>query len=260
MRRPAARRARRVAGALAVLGTALAGCATTSTPPPGAEALSLSVAQELVRRWAADWLAFPGLRAAIDLTVRTGRNTNRAAGLLLLSPTALRVEIATPFGLPAAIGTAGPDGITIFRALEGRAQTAPPTPEAAARWLGIPLAPAILIQLLVGQVPLPADPGMVTVETKPTPHLVWKRDGLRQRTWVGPSGRPARLVIEDGDRPRLIGDFERSASGDLGTVRLEAPERHGELRLRYVSVELVALPPEAFQLKLPPGVLIQPLD
>jgi len=259
----ATRRARRVAAALAVLAGVLGGCATRGAPPTPAlspETLSLARARELTRRWAAEWAAFPGLRAAIDLTVRTARNNNRAAGVLLLSPSALRVEIVTPFGLPAAIGTAGPDGITVYRALEGTAQTGPPTSEAAARWLGIPLDPPRLIQLLVGQVPLPADPTAVTVESSPTPHLAWTRDGLRHRTWVGPTDQPARLVIGDAGRPRLVGEFERGANGELARVRLEAPERQGELRLRYVSAEIVPLPPEAFELKLPPGVPVRPLN
>ncbi len=82
----------------------------------------------MAQRWAAEWASFPGARAAIDLTAKNRRGSERAAAMLLLAPTALRFEVATPFGLPALVATAGPDEIMIFRVLERRAQTDPPLP------------------------------------------------------------------------------------------------------------------------------------
>ena len=125
MRGPAGRGARRAAVALA-LALGLARCAIPRAVPPAAAPIAADQAVELARRWAAEWEAFPGMRAAIDLTVKNRRGSDRAAALILMAPTALRVEVATPFGLPALVATAGPDDITIFRVLERRAQTARP--------------------------------------------------------------------------------------------------------------------------------------
>jgi hypothetical protein len=92
------------------------------------------------------------MRAAIDLTVKNRRGSERVAALLLMAPTALRVEVATPFWLPALVATAGPDDITIFRVLERRAHTTRPSPAAVERGSGRAAA-GDLIRLLVGNVP-----------------------------------------------------------------------------------------------------------
>jgi hypothetical protein len=202
------------------------------------------------------------MRAAIDLTVKNRRGNERVAALLLMAPTALRVEVATPFGLPAMVATAGPDDITIFRVLERRAQTARPSPQAVERWLGVALPPSTLIRLLIGNVPPPADPHAITVQSTPSPHLTWTEDGIRHRVWVTAEGRPARLLlgVAGGDGDRLAADFEWSGAGNLAVVRLEAPDRGAELTVRYLTAEYVESPPEAFRLALPPDVPVQRLD
>jgi hypothetical protein len=256
---PAGRRARRVALALA-LALGLARCAAVRPAPSATTTVTPSEAVELARRWAAEWEAFPGLRATVDLTVKNRRGTNRAAAALLVAPTALRVEVAAPFGLPAAVATAGPDQITIYRVLERRAHTARPSPAAVGRWLGVPLAPTTLIRLLVGNVPTPADPGAITTESAPTAHLAWSADSARYRVWVTPDGRPAHLEIEGSGGERLAADFTWSGSGELGEVRLAAPDRDALLTVRYLSAEYVETPPEAFRLVLPADVPVRPLD
>jgi hypothetical protein len=121
-----------------LLALGLARCATTPPAPPTAAAIPPGEAVRLAQRWAADWEAFQGLRAAVDLIARNRRGSERVAAVLLVAPTALRLEVATPFGLPAVVATAGPDDVTIFHVLERRAQTGRPTPEAIGRWLGVP--------------------------------------------------------------------------------------------------------------------------
>jgi hypothetical protein len=253
------RRARRVALALA-LALGLVRCAAAPPAPPPTAAIPPGQVAELTRRWAAEWEAFPGLRAAIDLTVKNRRGSERAAALLLVAPTALRVEVTAPFGLPAVVATAGPDEITIYRVLERRAHAARPSPAAVGRWLGVPLAPQTLIRLLVGNVPTPKDPSAITTESAPTPHLAWSEDGARYRLWVTVDGRPARLLVQASGGERLTADFIWSPGGGLGEVRVEAPEREGLLMVRYISAEHVQAPAEAFRLNLPPGVPVQPLD
>lgn len=259
MRGPAGCGARRAALALA-LAWGLARCAATPPPPPAAARIPPGQAAELARRWAAEWEAFPGLRAAIDLAVKNRRGSERAAAVLLVAPTALRVEVVTPFGLSALVVTAGPDDITIFRVIERRAQTAHPSPAAIERWLGVALAPATLIRLLVGNVPTPADPRAIAVESTPSAHLTWTDDGVRYRVWVTADGQASRLLLDAAGGDRLVADFERSATGGLVAVRVEAPARGAELLVRYLSAEYVQSPPEAFRLVLPPDVPVQRLD
>ena len=254
----------RAAGTLhLLLVLALAGCATTRPAPSTAAPIPPGRAVELVQQWAAEWASFPGARGAMDLTAKNRRGSERVAALVLLAPTALRVEVATPFGLPALVATAGPDEIMIFRVLERRAQTTRPSPEAVERWLGVPLPPVTLIRLLVGNVPTPADPQTVTVESAPSPpHLTWVEGGVRHRVWVTAEGRPARLLLERaaGDGDRLGADFEWSNGGGIAAVRIEAPAKGSELTVRYLSIEYRDNPPEAFRLTLPSDIPIQRLD
>jgi hypothetical protein len=257
----AARGPRRAEIALA-LTLALAGCATSRTIPPAAAPIRSDQAVELVRRWAAEWESFQGMRAAIELTVKNRRGHERVAALVLMAPTALRLEVATPFGLPALVATAGPDDITIFRVLDRQAQTASPSPAAVERWLGVALPPTTLIRLLLGNVPPPADPGTVVVEDAPSPHLAWTEEGVRHRVWVTADGHPVRLLLEaaNGGGTRLSADYEWSGPGGLVAVRLEAPEQGAELTVRYLSAEFIENPPEAFHLVLPPDIPVQRLD
>jgi hypothetical protein len=238
----------------------LARCAAAPPAPPVASAIPPGDAVQLAQRWAAEWEAFQGLRAAVDLRAKNRRGSERVSAVLLVSPTALRVEVATPFGLPAVVATVGSDDITVFHVLERRAQTSRPSPDAVGRWLGVPLAPQTLIRLLVGNVPPPPDPHAVVVATEPTPHLTWTEDNVRHRVWVTADGRPARLLLAATGGDRLTADFEWSVGGGLVGLRVEAPERGTELEVRYLSAEYGQNPPDAFRLTVPPGVPVQPLD
>ena len=251
------------AGSLAALAlvVGLAGCAATSPPAPSRVAPVDDKALAFVERWEADWQRFTGLRASVELTVHTPKRDDRASALLLLSPTALRLEVATPFGLPALVATAGPERVVLFRPLERRALTARPTPEATQRWLGVPLAPETLISLLVGHVPSP-DPGTLRVQGGgDDSHLAYERAGIAHQVWVTREGWPARLQI--GQRPGVPGvsaTFDWTVDGHVQRVSLDAPEREARASVRYVSAEPVSPPPEAFVLALPPDVRNDAVD
>ncbi|HZS34015.1 MAG TPA: hypothetical protein VFC42_11620 [Methylomirabilota bacterium] len=230
----------------------------TPTPAPPAPGGSAQVS-DILRGWANEWDAFQGLRAAVDLTVTNRRGTRRVSAVLLLSRTSLRIEVATPFGLPAVVGTAGPEGVTVFRVLEREAQVGAATPEVVAHWLGVPLPPEMLIRLLVGNVP-PPEPEAAALEAAAPPRLAWSSGAARYQAWVGPEGHPTRLVVDSEGQERLQAEFERAATGELLGLRLAAPARRGEVTLRYLSVEPGPVPPEAFQLALPADVRVQPID
>ncbi len=254
------RQGRRRLGALgAALVLALAGCATgPDRQPPIGASVGADEMKDLLHRWEADWHAFAGLRAAVDLTVRRNGKTDRAAAVLLLSPTQLRLEVATPFGFPALVATVGPDRVTIFRPLERAAWTARPTPEAVGRWLGAPVPPEVLIGLLAGHVPPPLDPADVRLGTTDGPHLEFERGSTRQRVWVTPQGQPARLLLDAAEPLRVT--FEWTVSRSLYSLRVEVPNPGAELSVRYISAESVTPSPQAFELTLPTDVRVERLD
>ena len=205
------------------------------------------------------------MRAAIDLTVKNRRGSERAAALLLMAPTALRVEVATPFGLPALVATAGPDDITIFRVLERRAQTARPSPAAVERWLGVALPPMTLIRLLVGNVPASGRPAArSTVESAPSPHLTWT-DARGPAPGLGHGGGTARCA-SSSSAPAGTATASRPTSS--GARRGRPRWRSGSRRptgapsstVRYLSAEYVENPPDAFRLTLPADIPVQRLD
>jgi hypothetical protein len=246
------RRARRRLGALAVLLLA-AGCATVPAPlPPVLGGVPADQAGELLRRWEAEWRRFPGLRAAVDVTVARQGRAQRSAGALLLSPTHLRFEALAPLGFPALVVTAGPEQMLVFSPTERQAWSARPTPQAMERWLGVPVVPDTLIRLLVGWVPAPPEGATVRVAEDRGPHLLVERDRLKQRIWVTAEGRPARVELENGTRVTVT--FERGVDGNVQSLAVEAPGQELEVALRYISAEYAPAPQAAFDLRLPPGV------
>src|SRR5262249_17422607 len=154
----------------------------------------------------------------------------------------LRFEVITPLGLPAAVVTVGPDRLLVFSPTERTAWTARPTAEAMGRWLGAPVEPPALIRLLTGQVPLPPDGTPVRVGQGGGPPLVFQRGAVTARVWVTTDGRPARLELENGRR--VTATFDRAVDGQLIALAVEVPSQSIEVRLRYISGENAALPPE----------------
>jgi hypothetical protein len=248
-------------GGAAVLGLALllAGCATAPPRPgpalaPGSDA----EAPELLRRWEAAWEGFSGLIAAAEVTVRSPERTDRSAAVLLVGPRALRVEVATPFGLPGLVAVAGPERLTVFRPLEREATVGPVSPEAIARWIGLALPLDALLRLLAGLVPTPPPGVPVEVEDEGGPHLAWRHQGLTYRVWVTPARQPGRLRVEGSEL--LTATFIRTVTGDVQSLALEAPQRRTEFLVAYRSVEPANPTPEAFELTVPAGVRIVPID
>jgi hypothetical protein len=234
----------------------LAGCAAVpSAGPPPAGTLPPEGVDALVRRWDAEWGAFQGLRAAIDLDVSQQGRAQRTAGALVLTATHLRFEALTPFGLPALIVVAAPERLTVFNPAERRAWTGRPSQAAMTRWLGLPVEPAALIALLLGRAPQPPDAAAVRVMDGRSPHLVFQRGSGTYRVWLGSDGNPLRVQIEDGASVTVA--FERNVDGGLYGFTAEVPAQAVRARLRYLAVEAGAPPPDVFDLVIPPGVAIE---
>ncbi|MBI2461373.1 MAG: hypothetical protein HYV61_07800 [Candidatus Rokubacteria bacterium] len=242
-----------------LLALGLAACAAVPPPPPPLPPLAVPEAKGLLREWEAAWERFPGLRAAVELSLSQKGTTQRTAGVLLLAPAGLRFEALSPFGLPLLIVAADGETVTIWRIAERRAVIAPATAAGIHRWLQLPLAPADLLRLLIGQVrPLPEAESVQTALDDGVPRVELGRGALRQRVWMGPGRAPARVAFT-GDR-HLQAVFERGPDGGLRAVRLAAPEAGVEVHLRYHTVEVGAVPAELFALRLPAEVKVQRVD
>jgi hypothetical protein len=256
-RRPGGRRPGSALVALLLLGAA--GCATTPERlPPVLGGVPADQVDALVGRWEAEWREFRGLRAVVDLTVVKRGRAQRTAGALLVSPTHLRFEAITPLGFPALVVTAGPERLLVFSPTERRAWSARPTAEAMSRWLGVPLEPQTLTRILTGHVPAPPEGAALRVTQERGPHLRFERAGVIQRVWVTAEGHPARFELANGQR--VTATFERTLDGRIVSVALEVPKQSVEAQLRYVSGESIALPPEAFEIAVPPDVVIERVD
>jgi hypothetical protein len=243
----------------AIVTLALFGCAAAPERlPPVFTGISADQARALVERWEEDWRAFPGLRAAVDISVVRKGWVQRSAGVLLLSRDRFRFEVVTPLGFPALVVTAGPERIVVFSPSERRAWTAGPTAEAMNRWIGVPLQLETLIRILAGRVPAPPEGVAVRVTPDPSPHIVFERGAVRQRVWVTPGGEPARLQLENGER--VTATFEWAVNGRLQSLVVEAPGQSTEVHLRYISAEPTTPTPDAFELLVPPGVTTESLD
>jgi hypothetical protein len=247
-------------GALAVLVALLgSGCATVpERRPPILGGVPAGEADTLTRRWEGQWREFRGLRGAVDLTVVRRGQAQRSAGALLLSPTHLRFEVITPFGFPAVIVTVGPDRLLVVSPGERKAWTARPTPEALARWVGVPVPPDTLIRLLAGAVPPPPPGAAIRVEEDRGPHLVFANGNATERVWVSAEGLPARLELADGQR--VTATFERTVEGQLESLVVEAPAQSLEVHLRYISGDYLAVPPDAFEIAVPPDMPVERVD
>jgi hypothetical protein len=222
-------------------------------------ALRVEDARALVEAWEAERRAFTGLRAAVELTVERKGRIDRSAAVLLLAPNRLRLEIAAPFGLPVLVATAGPDQVLVFRPLERSAWMAPATPGAVGRWLGTPVAPEVLIGLLVGHVPSPPGPEAIRIEQNGSrAYIAYERDAVRHRVAVTAQGRPAQLVLDSSER--VVATFDWTASNRLQNLHLEVPAQAAQLNLRYLSADEASPVPAAFELTLPRGVRIERAD
>ena len=242
--------------ALVLLGSA---CATApERRPPVLGGVPAGQADALARRWEAQWQEFRGLRGAVDVTVVRHGQAQRSAGALLLSPTHLRFEVITPFGFPALIVTISPDRLLVLSPGERKAWTARPTAATVARWIGVPVPPDVLIRLLAGAVPPPPAGATIRVEEDRGPHLVFANGRVTERVWVTGEGLPARLALVD--RQRVTATFERTVDGTLQSLVIEAPAESLEVHLRYISGEYLALPPDAFEIALPPDIPVERVD
>ena len=127
------------------------------------------------------------------------------------------------------------------------------------RWVGVPLEPAVLIRLLAGYVPLPAESVPVQHGEDRGPYLLFTHNGVTERVWVTVEGQPARVEFQEG-RQRVLATFARTVTGQLVGVNIEVPARSIEAEVRYLSGETVAPPAEAFDLPIPAGITVERVE
>jgi hypothetical protein len=242
-----------------VLVLGVAGCASApQRRQPVLASVPLAEADALLQRWEGRWQEFRGLRAAVDLTVTRKGSVQRAAAVLLLSPTQLRLETVSPLGFPIFVIVLDPERLLVLNLAERRGWSAQPTAQAVGRWLGAPIPPASLIRLLAGYAPPPPDGVAPRAGQERGPHLVFQDGRLTERIWVTPSGEPGRVEVENGRR--ITATFDRTVNGQVQALTVDVPGESVVIYLRYLSGEHVTPPGDAFQVAVPPGIPIERLD
>lgn len=209
------------------------------------------------------WAAFGDLRTLADLTIRRRGRAQRLSGpLLLRAPEGLRFEALTPLGPPAVVICSNRDVVTIWEVLQNRAYLMPATPDATARWLGLPLAVEDLVALLSGNVRPFADAssgaltdgegdlGSLLTLTGPTG---------TQRIWFDPaSGKPRQVEWAEGRGGTRVAFAAGEPAGPPQGLRLTALDGSLDVDVRYRNPRMdTQLDPELLQVKLPEDVRIQ---
>lgn len=235
----------------------MTGCAAAPPPAPPAALPDPAV---LTARWETSWRAFAGIRAAVEVSLSRRGRTHGTAGALLLAPTRLRFEALTPLGLPALVVTADPDQLLVLSVAERRAWRGRPSSEGIRRWLGLGVDPALLPRLLTGHPPAPSGPATLEADRDGTLRLAFERDGIPYRVWVAGEGHPVRAELGQGAETLRV-RFERAVDGSLLGVQLERPGHDVSVGIHYLLVEPLAQTPDAaFQVPVPAGIRVEPLD
>lgn len=155
---PRGRRARSLAGLLAL--AVVSGCGPTARPRPATP----TSAAELMAGIETRREAVTSLRARMRLRSGLARMWTRQA-VLVRRPSAIRIDVLSPFGLALAVGTQG-ETLWAFPPQQGIRYEGPASPASFARLFGTPLGVVDLVDVLLGVPParVPVIPPMLERE------------------------------------------------------------------------------------------------
>jgi outer membrane lipoprotein-sorting protein len=254
----------------------LAGCATVAvTPPPPEARRYLKDPHSLLDQVQQRRGRFHDLRGLVEISLRSPReNYSGKAVLLLKAEGAIRLEALSFFGQPILYIVAQHKRLEAFSPREGRYFRGRATAHNIYQWLGIPLFPQEVVEILWGGIPAPVRRAQLRAEWDGSQggsgsyRLEWLRTGkVVRRLWVDPQTLlPLRFQnLGPGQSALITVGYAnyRDESGILlpEDVKVEVGPSERTLDLRYGKVSVNrGLAPLAFKLPVPKGTRVFPID
>jgi hypothetical protein len=214
---------------------ALAGCALARPPRPAVEGVS---AEQLLAGLAARREAITSLRARARLKMGLAGMWTREA-VLVQRPSAVRVDVLSPFGLALALGTRG-DVLWAYPPAENVRYEGEASPLNLARFLGAPVTTSDLVDLMLGLPPARVSTATPTLERSAGAGwvLTLPFDGGLQRLWFDAATLELERAEEHrGDALTLTVAFDDYREGFPHTLDVTAPLVGSSARLTYDQVE-----------------------
>jgi hypothetical protein len=222
------------------------------------------MAQVLLQRLSEQNAAFHSLEGMARVRLFSeGRTQSSTQVLFAESPESFRSEVLSPFGQPLLLMTANGSELRVSIPGEGRLYRGDTSLDNLSRFTRIPLGFETLVPILLYQVPLlPHDDRLVEHGEKGGYRLILLQEGeRRQQCDFDRELRLIGAVYFLATEPWLRIGFGRFA--DHGRpfpqqISLEVP---GETEVTLTFDDLrtnVAIPPERFLLKVPPGAEVLP--
>ena len=242
----------------------LAGCAKVKAPlaeMPAPEAEG----QALLAMWLERSESFQSLQGLAKVKVKTPQGSVSGTQVLIASrPDRLRVEVLSPFGTPLLAMASDGKQLTVLLPGDNLYYAGAATTENLTRFTGVPLSPAVLIDLLFWQPPLVAFQKLSAFRTTEGGWRVLLVAGAsRQELVFDAATRLERVRYFSGDALQLAVDYAGFAeTASLPRqLRLEQPPFALQASLDFSELAINQTQPAGrFQLAPPPGSRVVPLD
>jgi len=246
------------------LAVVLAGCATvkvplTEVPVPEAEG------EALLAMWLERGESFQTLQGLAKVKVKTPQGSVSGTQVVIAArPDRLRVEALSPFGTPLLSIASDGRQLTVMLPGENLYYAGAATTENLTHFTGVPLSPAMLVDILFWQPPLVAFRELSAFRTGAGGWRVLLRAGaLRQELVFDAATRLVKVRCFSGDSLQLTVDY----AGLTDTVslprqiRLEQPPFALQASLDFSELTVNQTQPAGrFYLPPPPGSKIVSLD
>jgi hypothetical protein len=235
----------------------LAGCALRA---PGPRPVQPATAEALLARLDARRASVTSLRARARLRAGLEGVWTREA-VLVRRPDSVRVDVLTPFGLALAVGTAG-ERLWAYPPGEGVRYEGSASPENLTRFLGAPIEPEAVVDILLGLPPARRATGtpVLTLTPEREYRLVLPLADGEQTIWfAGDTLAVTRAEERRAEAAPLLVSFSEYREGFPHVLDVGVPGQDTSVRLAYEAVEANA-PVEAHLFAPPPAPRVVPLD
>jgi len=215
-----------------------------------------------------------GLRAASGFARveawRDGQRVRLQQVVLAERPARLRVETLSPFDQPISYLATDGERLTLYVLGEQRFLTGRATAANVGRLFPLALAPAEVVEALLGGLPLPAGDKALTWNGDEARYELTARaetGGVLATAWLRPDDL-APMRVEAAGTPEtgrwsleVVGWEEQGGHLLPGRVRFRMERGETEVRFRWTDVRCNPdLPAEAWQIEPPAGVAVEDMD